>query len=115
MPRNNTFFSPEVTSSCGFCLGLFFLLCELGGASLFSPVAAAQRSRGTTTTGLQVGRPAGVTATLYRSTDAAYGRLRTTDGDDFMDLYAYRLHERPLPGSLLPLSLGAGVLGFGTN
>jgi len=43
MPRNDTFFSPEVASSYGFCLGLFFLLRELGGREPLFP-----RRRGST-------------------------------------------------------------------
>ena len=70
----------------------------------------AQRSKGTVTLGLQIGQPGGVTGKIYRSPNTAYTGLITTNGDDFAALYLHRLHERPLPDSLLHLYVGPGLL-----
>jgi len=70
----------------------------------------AQRSRGTTTVGLQVGQPGGITGKLYRSSQAAYQGLLTTNGNDFASLRVHWLQERALPDSLLHLYVGPGLL-----
>lgn len=77
---------------------------------LHAPPAAAQRHSGSTTLGVQVGQPGGLTAKLYRDGQTAYDALVTTDGDDFVSLYVHRLWERPLPDSLVHLYVGPGVL-----
>ncbi len=72
--------------------------------------SVAQRSVGTTTFGVQVGQPGGVTGKLYRASPIAYDGLFTTDGNDFVSLYVHRLWERPLPDSLVHLYAGPGLL-----
>ena len=87
-------------------------LLLLNGGELFvgtGPVHA-QRSEGTVTIGLQIGEPGGLTGKVYRSPHTAYTGLLTTDGDNFAALYLHRLHERPLPDSLLHLYVGPGLL-----
>ena len=87
-----------------------FLLLGVGDL-LFEPTPVrAQRSKGAVTLGLQVGEPGGLTGKVYRSPNTAYTGLLTTDGDDFAALYLHRLHERPLPDSLLHLYVGPGLL-----
>lgn len=86
------------------------LLLGVGELFLGSAPVRAQRSGGTVTIGLQVGEPGGLTGKVYRSPHTAYTGLLTTDGDDFAALYLHRLHERPLPDSLLHLYVGPGLL-----
>jgi len=85
------------------------------GLLLSTVPAVAQRASGDIGGGLQVGRPGGVTAKLYRSAPAAYDFSVATDGDDYIALYAYRLWEHPLPQSPLHLYIGPGVLLSGTE
>lgn len=91
-------------------IGPFLLLLGLGTLLLFPSPSPAQRTRGTSSIGPQVGQLNGLTGKLYRSSRTAYAGLVTTDGDDFFSLYLHRLHERPLPDSLLHLYLGPGLL-----
>jgi hypothetical protein len=77
---------------------------------LVPPVALAQRAPGSVNLGVQVGQPAGATGKVYRAGQTAYSGLVTTDGDDFVKAYLHRLHERPLPDSLVHLYVGPGLL-----
>ena len=86
-------------------LVLISLLCLLP-----TRPTAAQRSVGTTTFGVQVGQPGGITGKLYREPPIAYDGLFTTDGNDFVSLYIHRLWERPLPDSLVHLYAGPGLI-----
>jgi hypothetical protein len=86
------------------------LICLLGVLLLHARPSKAQRSVGSTTFGVQVGQPGGITGKLYRASPIAYDALVTTDGDDFVSLYVHRLWERPLPDSLVHLYVGPGVL-----
>lgn len=86
-------------------LVLLCLLCLLSARP-----SAAQRSEGTTTFGVQVGQPGGITGKLYRDAPIAYDGLFTTDGNDFVSLYVHRLWERPLPDSLVHLYAGPGLV-----
>ena len=91
-------------------LSVFFLLVGIGIGALPTVPTVAQRTTGTVNVGLQVGQPAGVTGKVYRGPRSAYSGLLTTDGDDFVNLYVHRLHERPLPDSLVHLYGGPGLL-----
>lgn len=77
---------------------------------LMSTPVLAQRDPGSTTLGLQVGQPGGVTAKLYRTSSIAYDAVLTGDGDDFLRLYLSRLWERPLPESPMHVYYGPGTL-----
>ncbi len=77
---------------------------------LLAPPALAQRSPGSANVGVQIGQPAGITGKLYRAGHTAYSGLLTTDGDDFINVYVHRLHERPLPDSLVHFYAGPGLL-----
>ncbi|MFO8098832.1 MAG: RNA polymerase subunit sigma-54 [Salinibacter sp.] len=85
------------------------LACLLGLLGIPTP-SHAQREVGSTTFGLQVGQPGGVTGKLYRPAPIAYDGLFTTDGNDFASLYVHRLWEQPLPDSLVHLYAGPGLL-----
>ncbi len=89
-----------------FVVGL--ALITVGG--LLSTPVLAQREPGSTTLGLQVGQPGGVTAKLYRTAPIAYDAVLTGDGDDFLRLYLHRLWERPLPESPMHVYYGPGGL-----
>lgn len=93
--------------------GMIVLVCMMGLSALHP--AAAQRSVGTTTFGVQVGQPGGITGKLYREAPIAYDALFTTDGNDFVSLYVHRLWERPLPDSLVHLYAGPGIVLEGTS
>ena len=109
MPRRNGSHDPDPASSLPVAAVLLVLLFGpgLGG---FLPPAAAQRTTGTVNVGVQVGQLGGVTGKLYRGPRTAYTGLLTTDGKEFVDLYLHRLHERPLPDSLVHLYAGAGLV-----
>jgi hypothetical protein len=84
------------------------VLLVLGGL-LTTPVLA-QRDPGSTTLGVQVGQPGGVTVKVYRSSPIVYDAVVTGDGDDFLRLYLHRLWERPLPEPPMHVYYGPGLL-----
>jgi hypothetical protein len=109
MPRSNDALDVGPASSFSSSLLGLLLLFGLGMGRLLPSPAVAQRAPGAVNVGLQVGDPGGVTAKLYRSRHRAYTALFTTDGDGFT-LFGHRLHERPLPDSLLHLYAGPGLV-----
>lgn len=90
--------------------GLFVVGLILVAECWLPNSAVAQREPGSTTLGLQIGQPGGVTAKLYRDAPVAYDAVLTGDGDDFMRLYLHRLWERPLPDPPMHVYYGPGVL-----
>lgn len=86
------------------------VLLGLGLWLLIPSLAQAQRAAGAFQIGPQVGQPGGLTGKLYRSPQTAYDGLFTTDGDEFVRIYLHRLHERPMPDSLMHLFFGPGLL-----
>lgn len=92
-----------------FGVGLVVVLAAWFGAVPLD--ASAQRDAGAVGVGGEVGRPAGLTAKLYRPDLVAYDLLLTTDGDDFLVGYVHRVWERPLPQSPLHAFVGPGLVG----
>lgn len=104
---NRPNFLRSIRATTGFACSV--VLLALGLTILPVTGALAQRTSGTFNLGPQVGQPAGLTVKVYRSPGTAYSGLFTTDGDDFASLHLHRLHERPLPDSLVYLYYGPGL------